>query len=288
MMRAPRKLEDAIAGTLAKCASRVRTDGPAAWRFELGNGKPLPAAARWEEPWLLLRAPLALPPDPEAPWRLLLLNGRLSGPARVVHPEGNGHFELQADLPVADVERMPHSLELACASLQRAAAAASGTPPGPAEDAPAAGGGDVDPAWIGLAGERGWTLERREAGRYAVELDAPGLQSQAWVEQQGGELSMWLEISRGGALSGQARRAGALFLLTLTGRLRMVRGAVAEPEPQSIRLEVRLPESATAAELDLALATLSLGCRRAAREVRALADDVVARTYLNHLTMKEE
>lgn len=281
-------LDGAIAGMLAKCASRVRADAPDAWRFELGNGKPLPATARWEEPWLLLRAPLALQPDPDAPWRLLRLNGRLSGPARVVHPEGNGHFELQAELPVAEVEQVPPRLELACASLRQAAAAVSGAASGLEDVTPDAEAGTANPAWIELAGEHGWTLERREAGRCAVELDAPGLQSQAWVEQRGQELHLWLEVLRGSTLSGQARRATALFLLSLTGGLCMVRGSVAQREPQSIRLEVRLPESATAAELDLALATLSLACRRAAREVRALADDVVARTYLNHLTMKEE
>jgi hypothetical protein len=292
MIPATSGLARAIAGTLEQCASRVRADGPAAWAFELKGDRPLATRARWEEPWLRLRAPLALSRNGEAAWRLLLLNGRLPGAARIVHPVENGHFELQADLPVFEPGLLPARLEQTCAALCRAVATVAGKAPDePDGPPPTDHGAAAEPGWVGLAAERGWQLERREHGRYTVELDAPGVQSQASLEARGGELRLWIEILRGAALSAPARCAAARFLLTLTGLFRLVRGAAAggEGEPHAIRLEASLPAepSPTGAELELALVALSFACRSATREVRALADDLLARTYLDHLTLKE-
>jgi hypothetical protein len=137
------------------------------------------------------------------------------------------------------------------------------------------------------AAERGWPLERRDAARFTVELDAPGLLSQAGVERQGPELSVSIEVLRGAALTENSRRAAALFLLTLTAMLRLVRGAAVETPDPAVRIEARLPAVPTGTELDLALLALSLACRLCTRELRGLSDNLMARTYLDFMTTED-
>ena len=109
--------------------------------------------------------------------------------------------------------------------------------------------------------------------------------NQAFLEPRGGERVLSLELVRSTGLSPHCRRAIALFLLGLTGRIRMVRGALTRHEPEAVRLEVVLPQPAlTAGELDLALEALSAACRLGSREVRALAQEPLARIYLAHTT----
>lgn len=286
MTQPPSMLEGAIAGALEKCVTRggVRAAGRSAWTFDLGNGKPLPVAARCEDRWLQLRAPIAGKEGADAPWRFLLLNGGLRGAARVVRAERERRMELRADLPLHDVELVSARLEAVCESLRRASAAVAGNEKDGDADAVSerAKDGKTELAWVQLALEHGWKLEPRESNRFAVELEAPGFLNQACVEQRGPEVRLSIDLARSDALSAQSRRAASLFLLTMTGWLRMVRGTATEREPGAIRLEVRLPAAMTGVELDLALAALSLACRLCTREVRALSDDLLARTYLDH------
>lgn len=287
MSRLAPTMERALERALHECAAQVCPDGRAAWSFDLGNGKPLPVTARWEEPWLCLRTPVAGETGPAAPWHLLLLNRALRGAARVVQGDRGG-VELQVDLPLHDPELAGERLEAACASFRRTGAAIAGKPDDALDPVPDAGD-DSDPgaSWVRLGGEHGWQLESREAGRFAVDLDAPGMLSQAYAEGQGGELCLWIEVLKHPALSEQSRRAVGLFVLTLTGRLRMVRGTATESNSQTVRLEVRLPALPTGAELDLALAALSLACRLCTRELRGLSDNLLAGMYLDHTNRKE-
>lgn len=282
-------LTRSVADVLDRRATGIQpgSRGSREWRFDLGNGKPLPVTASWEDRWLRLSAPIPADAGAADPWRLLLLNGTLRGPARVVRRPVAGGIALEADLPLDDAELVPQRLETACTAFQQAmpALAGKGTSHSALPDAGKDAAADVN--LVLLAGERGWPLQPRDPGRFTVDLDAPGLLSQAGVERQGPELRVTIEVLRSAALTEHSRRAAGLFLLTLTAMLRLVRGTAVETPGTAVRLEARLPAVPTETELDLALAALSLACRLCTRELRGLSDNLLARTYLDHMTTED-
>jgi len=290
----PNRTEQVIGETLERWASKVKPAGPGRWSFDLVNGRRLPGLATWREDWLELRVPFPNRLTPELPWALLRENSALRGVARFVRHDER-RIGLVGDVAIGGHELTASRIEAAGTSLLSAEAVGSGKaskspgkapPPFPPD--PAA---DGDPGWERIGEEGGWRVNKRDDGRYAVELDAPGLMNQAFLERRGGrgeEPVISLDLLRAAGLSPVSRRAIALFLLGLTGRLRSVRGAVTREEPEVVRLEVALPvaPAATAPELDLALEALSLACRLGSREVKALGQEPLARIYLAH-TMED-
>jgi hypothetical protein len=90
-----------------------------------------------------------------------------------------------------------------------------------------------------------------------------------------------VELVRSNAAEEASRRALALFLLTIGGALRMVRAFVQEAEGhQSYGLEVSLPATPAAEEIDHAMAALSVGYRMCAQEASVLLNAGAARCYL--------
>lgn len=289
MSRVSTGLTRSVADVLDRRAAGIQPGSRAAhdWTFDLGNGKPLPVTASWEDRWLRLSTPIPGNAGAADPWRLLLLNGTLRGPARVVRRPVAGGIALEADLPLDDAELVSQRFKAACTAFQQAVPVLDGKS---ASDSalPDAGRDEAaDTALVQSAGERGWSVQLRDPGRFTVELDAPGLLSQAGVERQGPELSVTIEVLRSAALTEQSRRAAGLFLLTLTAMLRLVRGAAVEAPATAIRLEVRLSAAPTEMELDLAFAALSLACRLCTRELKGLSDHLLASTYLDHMTTED-
>ena len=250
------------------------------WTFELGNGRRLPGVARLRDEWIELVLPLPDLVDAELPWRLLADNGRLRGPARFVRHDET-RMGITADLPAAREDREP-MITAALDSIQEAILVHHGDP----VPEPAAGHG-IDPDWTALAAEHGWKVAPREDGRVGVELDAPGVMSQGFIEPAPAGPLVCLTLLRTATLEPVCRRAIAWFLLSLTSRLHLVRASIRPGESESLSLEVPLPAAAVSARwLDLALEALSLAARSASREVRALSREPLARTYLAH-TLKE-
>jgi hypothetical protein len=70
-------------------------------------------------------------------------------------------------------------------------------------------------------------------------------------------------------------------MLTLNGAVRLVRGILAQSSGQlTCGLEAGFGTTPNAAEIDHALAALSVACRICGRGVNALLDEAVARQYL--------
>ncbi len=279
-----RELERIIARTLEKGTDAVRSAGFNRWEFELRNGRRLGGHARWQEGWLHFLVPLPVAGDEEWPWTLVQRNGALRGLARYVrHPKLHSGIAAEVFLPAAASEE---SITGALAAIREAVRGPHEKPPSPAT--PETRGGDSDPDWPALAAEHGWTLVARDEGRLAVELDAPGVMNQGFLELRDERAILSLALLRTAGLPPESRRAIALFLLSLTARLHGTRAALAGDEAGTVRLEVVLPDRARASalELDLALEALSLGARLASREVRALATETLAGSYLA-FTLKE-
>ena len=285
----PMQLEGLVATELERAAGGIRPVGRGRWSFDLVNGRRLPGQAAWQEGWLELRIPLPFsePSDPTLPWTLLEENRGLDGVARFVHRENR--TVLQAEMAISDPALVSPRLAAACESLRLADAVRNGKPRRKAQESTAPIEAEPEPAWEQLGAERGWWLTRRDDHRLGVELDAPGLMNQAFLEERDSEHVVAIELLRSAALPLRCRRAVAVFLLSLTGRLRLVRATVGRQEPEAVRLEVVLPSApwVTAVELDLSLEALSLACRLGSREVRALGQEPPARIYLAQVTKEE-
>ncbi|MGQ0701891.1 MAG: hypothetical protein ACT4PM_02010 [Gemmatimonadales bacterium] len=295
-MRPP--FEAAIIHGLDHCAERVKPIGPCRWSFELVNGRRLPASASWEGEWLAIRAALRTGGDPDLPWTLLRENAALIGPARFAWPAAQG-AAIHADVAVIEPEIATQRVAAACESVIAAAAVRAGKSPDrrapsperrvPSAEPPSRRATEPPVSWAALAEEHGWRLTRREEHRIGVELDAPGVVNQAFIEPRRAGPVVSIEVLRAGELPPRARRAIARFLLALTARTDLVRAGVSDTEGEpAVRLEAALPDEppASGLELDLALHALSLACRLGMREVRALAHEPLAGTYLAH-TIKE-
>jgi hypothetical protein len=270
------RVERAVTAALTGCAAELGACGPARWSFDLGNGTPLPATARREDGWLRFRTPLGS--DPELPgWELLETNGRLPAPARIVRNPRTGRPELCADLWL-DQDELPDRVAATCRALRQAAAALQGKLQAATATPPPADG-----TWMTLADELGWRVEQREGARFTVDLELPGLASQAWAEQQGAELGVWVDLARCGSFTSVSRRAASCFLLTTTCLLRMVRATVSAADAPALRLEIRLPAPLTAAELGLAFSALALACRHTSRELHALEVELAAEAFLKRV-----
>ena len=282
MNAASPQLPQVVTETLARAAGRV-SKLRQEWSFNLGNGKALPVTASQEDHWLRLAAPVALERGTDQSWRALRLNASLPGALRIVrHPRPLG-LMLQGELSLEPESSVPERLETLCAGFRAAVPLLHGKPDASRGKEAVEKEDGTGAALADLARENGWTLEPREGNRWAAELDAPGLLSQAWLERHRGGRSLWIEVLRA-PLSEASRNAAGLFLLTLTAALRQVRGSADDSPSPALRLEVRLPVTPTAVELDLALAALSLACRLGMRELKGLADAELAAAYLNHMT----
>lgn len=282
MTRVASRRESAIAAALAQCARSVEEVGGGRWRIGLANGKPFPVMARLDEPWLLLEARPALSRRSDPAWELLAINGTIGGPSRLTLPPDGGALELRAEVPVWGGGEMPLAERLmeACRSMEEAFGCAHALPP-PVRDREKTPAG----TWSELLAEAEWTWVQRTETEIAVPLDAPGGRYQATIDTS---LDSDVRIGADVATASPAepfppavRRALGRMLLVGTGWLRLVRAAVRTPTGETVRLEVGFASLPSAAELNLALEAVTVGCRALGREANALARPEVARAYLD-------
>jgi len=257
--------------------------------------------------WLVLSADL---PDAGRSWSPccgLQRTTASSGPAKLVIVPPARKIGLRADVPVEDgIDVVARSREARDGMMRLAAAADAGAAfdKAQAEETPAciktskpAGkgtdAGDEAPACTNsnsaagndlaaLAAEAGWAFVQRASGRLAIDLGVPGQFHQAIVEpRNAGGCRARVELARLGDAADEARAAVAVLLLTVAHVVRFVR-AGAEPldGTTAVFVEVDIESAATATELHHGLSALSVACRIAGREVKALMDPDVARPYL--------
>jgi hypothetical protein len=283
------RVDTAIGPALSLCARDVEADRPRAWRIDLGNGVPLPARARLRDQWLEITAPIEPEPQDVDRWTLLVRNGALPGPARVVGI-GAG-LALRADVPVHDRRILADRLPAACEAIRQWQRAA-GDP-----DRPSAATQSLPEVererWIAAAAEFGRDITAGPGGRLTAGLPVAGRDGQARIAVADGGVTVGVRVARCEPPDPTARIAIGTFLLRGTGALSLVRAAVrpgAGPATAAaqIVLEVSLPRLVDGVELDAALSALTVACRHSARETRALTDARLARAYLDHTTKEAQ
>jgi hypothetical protein len=210
-----------------------------------------------------------------SPWEALLRNAELTGPAKLVLPPGGRDLEIRAELPVEDGVDVDAVLRQARDSLTRAAG--SETPLGTDNAAIDLGPADLHV----LAAEAGWLFTWRSSGRIAVELDVPGQFHRAIVEPRAAGCRARAALAVAAAPSAGPRLALAVLLLTVTGVVRMARAGATELDGDTtVFVEADLVERPSAWEFHHALSALTVACRMAGREAKALVDERVAGAYL--------
>jgi len=131
--------------------------------------------------------------------------------------------------------------------------------------------------------DAGWPVHLREKGlSLTVNLDTPGSIRQAVGGANSRGLTLSTELTILPGLPGaELQRAAAIFLLKTAGAVRLARPFVRLSDGQCVLgFEVTWPGSANAAAVGHALAALSVAAELTARELKALANPLVATLYL--------
>jgi hypothetical protein len=279
---------------LNKCAQEMEPAGPWRWQCVMQNGTRMNIAAAMEDGFLqLVCCPDATRKTSLALEDAMQCNKKLAGGVKLAMNSLISGIHLRTDIVIVEEQQLIERLEWALEGFHEGnrLLLASDFPDEQATPQTAANA-DIDE----LLRESSWHCTKRGPNHYSVELDAQAAPPAGiWIN--GSNLELSVELLRCGAPADASRHALALFLLTTTSALRMVRAYAARAEDrESIGLQVSLPSSAASAEIDHALAALSIAYRMCAREAAVLLQAAAAHHYLaardhstteNHQTEKE-
>lgn len=313
--------DEAVRETLGHLGRKGRRFGPGRWRIALAEGGStwvnLTIDAEWLFLGVALPASLLGVTSASLLWPLLLRNAALPWPVRYALA---GHrVVLRADVlrcpgeafsrglkecldaleaasgPCARLARMPFVGESTGQSLNHVAdpRPSIGSPMPPATRAFAAlGSSSTDAAPSGslstdqllsLCRAGGWDAVVRGETLAAALGASGGPPTSALIVPMdlNGGARVSVELESLANLTPASRAAIALFLLSTTCALRLVRSQVVETGKScGIRLEVEIPGPVTTADLGGALGALSVGFQTCAAEVSALAEVSLAMDYL--------
>lgn len=293
-----RGTEFVVGETLKKCAAMVEPTGKGSWDFILSNGSALLVSARADEGWLHLDAPLDGGALGAGAWRLLSLNRRLGGLAKLALPTGRRDAHLRAEITLDEEVDVARRLREACAGFKAVSGVLHGekltteatryakietTATAAASDEAASDEAEKASELRRLCEETGWRFNEKSATKLAVELEARGVFHQVAVERRtGGVVSLSVELAGEEFFSEAFKRAAGELLLRASAAIKLVRASVDEGEGRaSAGFEVVFPSAPCAAEFGHALAALAVACGLCGREAAAMRDERVAERYLS-------
>lgn len=277
------KFDSDAASTVYRALNKFSTElepaGPWRWNCAVLNGSRLPIAATLQDGFLHLAcysSPAVT--SAKALENVLLANSALAGGVKLAMNFSSNTLSLRTDIVVSGEEQLLHRLNWALGGFHDGysflnSPASFNNSPVRLPAAPSAGLAD-------MIGELSWPLIERATNDFSVELDTDsGASASIQAGMAGVVLS--IELLRANALAEDSRRALALYLLTASYGLCMVRAHAAEAEGVwSCGFQVALPHSPSTEEIGHALAALSIAHRTCARETNVLLDDAAARCYL--------
>lgn len=288
-----------IAAALAKSAASVESRGPADWSFLLSNGTRLSARLRLEDDWLALDVPLNGRHSKRSPWVLVRLNAELPGSCKLVHRPGSSLPTLATDLPLEGDADLTTRLGDACHGLAGAFARLDNKPD---EDRghPAATPEEDQDDLERLCSDAGWPLQKGNDGTLVVETGADlleegpderrrflgqgiigGVPRRLQLQALSQGVRVWLTLARLGSLSAESRKAVGILLLRVSGAVRLARASVKKADAGSeLQVEVGLPRTPSAGEIDHALSSVCVAATRCGPEVAALQHRFLATKYV--------
>lgn len=258
-----------------RCVARGVRRQDDGWRLSLGEAAELAARAEVDDGWLAMTVAWPEQLTPDGAWPLLWRNARLAGQAK--YALSGGRLQCRAEIDLAAGGDWAGRLRESYAGLVQAFALKDDAPAAP--DEAAAASGPVPLAE--LLEQAGWPALLRDPQRAAVELETGSdLYQQALVEQTPRGWRLTAELIEWREAAPESRRALAVLLLRACGAVRLIRAAARQQSQLRAWLEVCYPSPPTPAELNHALAALSVACRWCAREAAALEDPALAQAYL--------
>lgn len=279
------RLGPPFAALLGKCADNVSPAGRLRWNCVVRNGRPLPVSAAAADDFILLDAAVGTVGD-SGLHGLLERNATLDAGAKFALSDRPWRIGLRAEIAVHDdvnlLARLRENLDAFrhCGSQFQAPALSRE----PASGETAVSEAAVSPG-AGALGEllrqTQWAFQERSTGGVSVDLEMRDAFFQALIEERGDGLDASVELVQGAEPPAVSCEALAAFLLCANHSLRLVRARVIRRDAEWVwGFQTRFESQPCPAELDHALAALSVACRAAAREASALLDESVARQYL--------
>ena len=281
-MRLVSDIVDISSRALEKCCAEVEPHGSWEWLCVSQNGRRLNLSATLADGFLhiaCLHPPVAT--DAAALQSALHQNRRLNGNAKLALDPVSGALKLRTEIAVVDEPQLLSRLRWALDGLHRGASFLKPQDPHHVYAGPQSGVIPAAPLEELLQGTA-WQCTQRGPDEFSVELDAEG-EPHASVRLGDGHIDSTVELARANSLSGASRRALAVFLLTASGSMRLVRAFTpnAEDEADAVfALQVSLPALPAAEEFHHALAALSVAHRVCAREAAVLLNEAAACQYL--------
>lgn len=271
---------------LGKYTSGVTAAGRGRWSCVLQNGKPRSVTARVEGGFLMLDAAAGFCGAASNLPDLAEWNANLQGACKFALVPSPWRVRLRAEIALPEevdlASRLRENLEGFETGFRRIHEGLSGEA---ARAISAACTAKAGPAATGsllsLLAETQWPFKERLPGVVAVDLESRTGFHQAVLEERGGGIGTSVELARICPAGEASRQALVVLMLTLNGAVRLVRGILAQSSGQlTCGLEAGFGTTPNAAEIDHALAALSVACRICGRGVNVLLDEAVARQYL--------
>lgn len=263
---------------LDQCSVEVRPAGRWCWECVLRNDANTPVTANLREGFLELAGPAKAIRDRScALERALLESNTLAGGAKFALDAAGSSLYVRADIPLLEETQL---LEQVCWAMAGFHCGPSGVESDGSPDADPRTSSSAMKELGELLRETSWQATERGPDEFSANLDADSAPpARIKANEQG--LLFSVELARANVAAQVSRDALTEFLLSAGSIVRMARAHAADVDGQrSFGLEVRLPCTATAAEIDHALAALSVACRMCAREANVLLDETAARCYL--------
>ena len=277
---------DCIHNALKTNAAKVTQNTPWDWSFDLGKSKAFRGTAKVDQGFLHLDVDLRKTEiggsiTAESIWDLLHLNAKTEYGVKFVLGGRPASVRLRADIPLADgPDLCSAKIREATLGMHRALRLFQGAADSTRLDSPNPARSEVDlPA---LLGEVGFSFSQRANG-LVVRLGVPGEFFEATIGEcklRGTVASVELQACNG--WPNECRTALGLMLLSATAHLRMVcaSAGLIDDHQTAARFEVIFQGLLSAANLNHGLSALSVACRRWGKEVKAIRDVKISRTYL--------
>jgi hypothetical protein len=268
--------EAQVSKALKASAPHVEHGASGDWLLASGDAA-RPIRARLRAHWLVLEEAeeeAGVAPGDRL-WELVCANAEICGPGKLVL--SGDELRARSELPIDEDESLAARLPEALASMTavRALLDQALRPPVPAS-------GETAPL-AELCRNLGWKHRQRETGQIVVDLEVASSFYQAVLESSAGGSGTRIraEVARHEALSESSERALARLLLSSNGSVRLIRGIGEEQsDAAAVHFEIRFGREPSAGELDHALLALATACDQRGREMKALGDETLARTYL--------
>jgi hypothetical protein len=278
----------AISRALGSLTQTPAPGSPSDWRFVLENGAKLEMRTRLVDEWFELTASTTVTPLRLAhAWSMLRTNAELTGPARVALAPDADEAHFRGEIFADDDGRLDTRISDLCEGARAACHALyDRTPPGrsgrASEPTAVAHPPPDGSRLVQLCTEAGWPHTERASGRVEVPIACGPAVYQAQLELMAdGALYAVADLVDASALTSVARAATALLLLNTSAVVRSVKGvAVRRDGGERAGLAAACERPRSGADVDRALAALTVACDLAGREAQMLRDEGLAREYL--------